>query len=685
MSYSTYRGLPAVFSLTLFTSAGLLFLIQPMIAKMILPLLGGAPSVWNTCMMFFQAMLLAGYGYAHYISTRHSLRSQMVLQAAIIILGFLLLPPVIRQQLIPSGGTSPAGGLLLVLLSSVGVPFFVLSSTAPLLQKWFAATSDASSKDPYFLYSASNLGSMMALISYPLLIEPGLAIAAQNRAWSAGYLALGVLTAVCAGLTWKYLSPAIASVGADTGKNTGLEKTEVSRNDRLRWVGLAFVPSSLMLGVTTFITTDIAAVPMFWVLPLSLYLLSFIIVFAVNLDKFRPSMYFLMLVSLTVVIAAMNIASVMGTWYVFAVHLVNLFIVSMVCHGELALKRPASSHLTEFYLLISFGGVLGGIFNALVAPLVFNSIVEYPLTLLLAALLLPAAGRCKDHLKRIVVAMIIVALFSEGLVFNKLNSTVLYQARTFFGVIKVRTHEDGNALELVHGITTHGMQNLDPRVRNEPTTYYLRQGAIGEFFSSFSRPDVSKKVAVLGLGIGTLAGYGEKGDVFDFFEIDPSVKRVATDPAYFTFLRDSKAKWKIIMGDARMEINKAPTHYYDIIILDAFAGDAVPVHLLTREALKLYLLKLQENGLILVNITNRHLNLEPVLASLAADAGLVSRIRYDKSDPSGIFFSNWVVLAQKEGDLGKLVSNRLWTRITGDDRLRVWTDDYSNIASVIEW
>lgn len=674
-----------VFSLTLFSSAGLIFIVEPMIAKMVLPLWGGTPAVWNTCMMFFQAMLLAGYGYAHIISTKLNSRMQMTLQMGIMLLALLIMPIGIMPHQFPGGEDSPIAGIVIILLTSVGLPFFALSALAPLLQKWFAGTGHPSANNPYFLYSASNLGSMIALISYPTLVEPGLGLSEQSRFWLAGYLILCILTLGCAYLTSKSRSNTINRERDAGAHDPSAEVTGVSHRDRLFWTVLAFVPSSLMLGVTTFLTTDIAAVPLFWIVPLCLYLLSFIIVFARNTGALHAVMVRAMPVSLLFIVAAGYLSPATLKWYIFVVHLLNLFIVSMVCHGELVKRRPSPQYLTEFYLYMSLGGVLGGAFNALIAPSLFDSIIEYPMVLCLSALLLPYHGRVMKYVKYLVVGVTLGNLAAGELISQSPGGDIVHRERSFFGVITVKKGPEGRTLRLLHGITVHGEQNLDPAVRGEPTAYYNRQGAMGDLFGSFHNEHRSaKRIAVIGLGVGTLASYGEAGDCFDFYEIDPLVKRIATNPAFFTYLQESKAAWKIIVGDARLKLQRAPAHHYDVIILDAFSSDAIPVHLLTREAIALYFSKLNHNGVVVAHITNKYLNLEPLLSTLAGEMGLASRIRFGLSDNYGLTHATWVALARQEAHLGGLAHHSLWTTLR-QQPLTAWTDNFSNIISVFKW
>jgi len=749
-------SLPALFSLTLFVSAGLLFLVELMIAKMILPLLGGTPAVWNTCMMFFQAVLLAGYGYAHISGTRAGIARQITVHLAILATACVVLPIAIPRQWAPSPEGSPIGEMLVLLLISVGPPFFVLSATAPLLQRWFARTGHRSAGDPYFLYSASNLGSMLALIGYPVWMEPHFRLAEQSRAWTIGYFVLLLLTLLCAGALWRCRA-ACPSEGRPDGEGEAGVCAAVSpltRRERGRWILLAFVPSSLMLGVTSSLSTDVAAIPLFWVIPLALYLLSFIIVFArVPALVHRIAILLLPLSMLALFLADFSDTD-MPKWTVFGVHLANFFLVCMVCHGEIARTRPSAAHLTEFYLWISVGGVLGGIFNSLIAPVAFTTLFEYPLVLILGALLLPVgrganvpglrpwrsallyvgaplalvplthfltrdssmAGALYIDLPglhitwsafRAFVGYGVPALFCYGLVFLRkpllfgigfaalfmtvavskdLNQDIVHRERSFFGVLKVTRASDGTFMNLSHGTTLHGKQWLNPYHRSEPVSYYHRGGPAGQVFSEFEGGKKKRRIAVTGLGTGSLAAYAGAGQEIDFYEIDPAIKRISTNPAYFTFLSHCRARWRVILGDARLTMEKAPPNHYGIIILDAFSSDSIPVHLLTREAVNLYLSKLEHDGVLLIHITNRYVNLAPMLAKMADENGFACRLRDDESDyESAKDGSTWVLLARSESDLGALSESDDWQKIEPQKTVDVWTDDFSNILSVFKW
>jgi len=763
----------SVFALTLFLSAILLFLVQPMVGKMLLPLLGGTPAVWNTCMVFFQAALLGGYLYAHTLS-RLGIRWQTIVHTGVLLLPLLVLPITVHPHWLQTGERYPSLQVLALLSTSVGLPFFVVSTSAPLFQKWFATTGHRTAPDPYFLYSASNLGSMVALVSYPFLVEPSLRLVPQSQLWAVGYLVLVMLTVGCTVLVWlsssaAELHPAAGAFPMQDDIPAALAaQTKLSYGRRLRWVVLAFVPSSLMLGATLHITTDIAAIPLLWVLPLALYLLSFILVFARLPQGLHQGMVRIAPVMLLILIYIM-IASTppfWKTWMTLVLHLVVLFVVAMVCHGELARSRPPAVHLTAFYLWMSVGGMVGGLFNALLAPLLFTTVAEYPLILALSCLLLPAGRVVSSHPWSRwldigvpgLIAALSLGLMAEVLVINvrpdrlstlyglapeqlndvskqwlrfdleKLNAfgkfgipvllcylcaarpvrfglsvgavvltgilwvstdnEVLHRERSFFGVMRVEVTP--NYRKLLHGTTLHGVQSRDPLRRQEPLTYYHRTGPIGQVFEAFEGTTLLEHIAVVGLGTGTLACYSEAGHTLTFYEIDPAIYRIASEPRYFTYLQDAKARGvtlQVVLGDARLKLAAAPDRQYGIIVIDAFSSDAIPVHLMTREALALYVTKLAAGGLVALHISNRHLDLVPVLSNLSQAAHLAGLWQQEDSDESiGKLGSQWVVLARRMEDLGQLTANpERWKPLAGRPDVGVWTDDFSNLLSVFQW
>lgn len=731
-----------LFAVTLFLSSSLLFVVQPMIAKMVLPLLGGTPAVWNTCMVFFQGMLLAGYLYAHASTRWLRFKHQALLHIVLLAASFLALPVVLAaQHSEPPATGMPIAWLLQVLLVTVGIPFFLVSSSGPLLQRWFTRTDHPRARDPYFLSVAGNIGSIFALLAYPALLEPSLRLAEQSSIWTGGYVALVLLTSACFYLAYRQSNVHRALDTASASTDVPAASEGPRWRQRIHWIALSFVPSSLLLGVTTFLTTDVAAVPLLWIVPLVIYLFSFVLVFArraVVSHAFMVRMLPLWVLPLAWLIA---FDTSLPVAIQAPLHLLAFFLAAMVCHGELAQRRPDGRYLTEFYLSMSVGGVLGGLFNALVAPLVFSTILEYPLALVLACALRPArtAGaetplaRRLDFALPVVVggfalammfllnvshskaplalvmvfivptvlcfsfsarplrfALTVGALMLAGGTYAAAQEHATHRGRSFFGVHRVFELPERNLRYLIHGGVVHGIQHLDRGKRREPSTYFHKTGPIGQVFTSFQgRPD-KRRIGVIGLGIGTLAAYSEPGQEWTFFEIDPAIADLASDPKQFTYLADSPARKRIVLGDARIALVKEPARAFDLLVVDAFSSDAVPVHLLTREALQLYLQKLDTGGLIAFNITNSYLNLTPLIADLADDAGLVVRVQHDVlADPAAISLgkatSRWAVMARSEEALGPIAHDARWKPVPPRARPKAWTDDFSNPLSLVRW
>lgn len=730
-----------LFSITIFTGAALLFLVQPMFARMVLPLLGGSPAVWNTAMVFYQAVLLAGYAYAHFTTRRLGLRRQPAWHLVLMLAPLLVLPIGLPQGWTPPTGANPAWWLLGVLAVSVGLPFFVVSASSPLLQRWFSACGHRRAADPYFLYAASNLGSLLALVSYPVLVEPRLRLAEQSRLWAVGYAVLVVLTAIC-GLG---IRRSAGKAGDPETEAAGDDGVGITAKRRFRWVMLAFVPCSLMLSVTTYVTTEIAPIPLLWVIPLGIYLLTLVLVFGrrrrvphVLWVRAMPFAVLPVVMMLVMTLAAISFRTLV---WPMLLHFAALFVVAMVCHGELANDRPSVRHLTEFYLWMSAGGVLGGIFNAMLAPLVFPTVYEYPLTIVLACLLMPRRGAASPGLRAKVfdvVLPVVLGLATAGFILflsARFGSTGLTQAlifsvppllclgfsrrplrfalgiisilaattlafrpgipalhvaRSFFGILRVEVipgKYPGHVLR--HGTTGHGVQSLDPRYRREPLAYFTRAGPFGQMMAALPK-EATERVAVVGLGAGTLACYAEAGEEWTFFEIDPAVERIARDPRYFTYLQDCPAAVTVVLGDARLSLQAAADGRFGLMVLDAYSSDMPPLHLITREALALYVRKLAPGGVIAFNITNRHLDLEPVLAGLARDAGLFALHGHDSFTPedfkrTGRLASRWVVMAHGPARLGSLASDSRWRQPQPRGQARLWTDDYASLFSVWNW
>jgi SAM-dependent methyltransferase len=855
------------FALTLFTSATLLFFVQPMIGKMVLPRLGGTPAVWNTCMVFFQAVLLLGYGYTHFVSTRLPKRAQLIVQALLLLMPFTVLPFSLGEWT-PPDDSNPIFSVLGILAIVVGAPFFVVSTSAPLLQKWFAFTGHPSSGDPYFLYGASNLGSMLALILYPLALEPNFSLEPQTWIWTWAYGFFVLMVLGCIALVWsktapplQLATPPLPTQPVVSGETSVIPAARVQRPRmfspkmetsprseaigwprRLRWIALAAVPSSLMLGCTTYMTTDIAAIPFFWVLPLALYLMTFILVFsrwpvpwtespvgpATPAQKqmgvlilgaagllilagifmhyfvagyhdplefglphvlyffafflffvfwvvsgtggphdfvlyFQPCFLLFLVLKLVSHIA-------MPTWLEFSLHVVSFFFVTLMCHGELAADRPDAEHLTEFYLCMSVGGVLGGLFNAFVAPMIFwIGVLEYPVAMVLSCFLRPnlttettlfpgdskkgeptLLGHILDLLLPIGLGLLAYACIHFGAKFSASAMNVMtavpivcvlalamrplrfglalaivwavfayedrktynyvFQDRGFFGLVKVRQGVDGETRQkyntLIHGGIDHGRQHVDPALHHIPCAYFHPLTGIGQVFMKMSWPNTplpptldefntvpnpyhsftlpswrfptslvglggdplsalvtmhsEPPFAVVGLGTGTLAAFAKPYQRVDMYEIDPLVLKLSQGEAPpFTYLQDAEkrgANLKVILGDGRLKIAKAPERWYHVICLDAFSSDAIPVHLLTTDAIEIYLQKLAPGGVLVFNATNRYVDIAGVLKDSADHLGLeaLSLSDWYREAVPEKYGTDFVMLRRKPETIAKL-------------------------------
>lgn len=816
-----------IFAATIFTSATILFLVQPMVGKILLPYLGGTPAVWNTCMLFFQALLLAGYAYSHLSTSRLAPATQVKVHLCVLALALVVLvalrfdiEPLAKNFLPPPTETNPIPWLLTVLLLAAGLPFFAVSTSAPLIQRWFSKTPHPQAKDPYFLYAASNLGSMIALVGYPFVVEPNLPLDYQRWVWLAGFVLLSGLTALC-GFTMLKFCHQDATSGLKAKEIAPEEKVEpLGWGQRLRWVMLAAVPSSLMLGATTYMTTDIAAIPLLWIPPLALYLLSFILVFS-RMPTSIVSFFNLLLPLTAMLLIFMLVTGIRphSILWSISIHLTVLFVAAMACHGLLARERPAPAHLTEFYLWMSAGGVLGGIFNGLIAPSAFYGLAEYPIALLAACALCSATGgsvtetkgtrraewglaglsligslilfwlrsmdvetppypvwseyylfgavfggiiawlvasylggqlkfaTMMDLLLPLCIGILVLALltgtysdmlfaslkskvadklglsFSQvqavlalgvpliicftfvdrpfrlalgagavilaSTLYNAHDSGMVTQRRGFFGVLQVENRrEDGMvARRLEHGTTLHGMQFLEEGWVDEPLTYYHKSGPIGQivqrcFNGKVADTDAAGKaverlprLGVIGLGTGSMAAYAKPGQEMNFFDIDPMVRAFSFDGAnrYFAFVASAKnrgAKMDIRMGDARIRMTQEPDNFYDLIVVDAFSSDAIPVHLITLEALQIYVKKLTPKGIVAFHVSNRYLDLVPVLANLAEKENLAIRYNSDNRESwSGKTASSWVALSRSEDAMAPLDSKSMLPEMVSDFHL----------------
>jgi hypothetical protein len=741
-----------VFALSIFASAFLLFLVEPMVAKMVLPLAGGTPAVWTTSVLFFQAVLLAGYGYSHWLAMRLHWRWQALLHGVLLVSPLAVLPIHLLPGWNPPTSGSPVAWLVLLLTVTVGLPFLVLSTTSPLIQHWFSRTGHPHSGDPYFLYRASNLGSALGLLAYPALIEPFLGLHAQAELWRLGYFAYLVLVLLCLlSVAWARRQGTAVSASTDSGADSTIEDRPVTWRRRARWVVLAAIPSTWMLAVTSYFTTVIRPIPLLWVIPLALYLFSFAIVFArrpiVSRYWLNRAFPFYALPLLGMVLLGGG-----GPFYLLALlHFGAFFLAALLCHGELAADRPHPRHLTEFYWWVAVGGATGGLLTAVVAPLVFNDFYEYPIAIIGAALVRPALAVSAGRRARMAdfalpAAMAAALLLAVGVmsgtgVLDTLNRSVLtgsttasdfvrvlvvfavpavvsagfswrptrfglattamlglsllplgsqpsiFQERDFFGVHKVVGDPAGTRHALIDGGTIHGIELMDPANLDKPASYYSESGPVGDLFNAERSVDPAWSVAVIGLGAGAIGCYAQPGQHWTFYEIDPVVVHIALDPSLFTFMRDCAPQAGVVLGDGRLTIAKAPDHSYDLIVLDAFGSDAIPVHLLTREALQLYMSKLRPGGVLLFNISNRFVNLAPVLAGEAAGLSLLCSERADTQVTSaqaatGKFPSDWVVMSRSADDLGDLPGRPGWHQLARDPQFPVWTDDFSDVLSV---
>jgi hypothetical protein len=758
------NALLAVVIASIFLSAALLFAIEPMFTKMVLPRLGGSPSVWSVAIVFFQTMLLAGYAYAHLLTRLAPGRTSVVVHLAVLALAVFALPPAIAAAARP-----PESGAALWLMGlfagSIGLPFFALAANAPLLQAWFARTDHPAAADPYFLYAASNVGSFLALLSYPSLIEPLIPLSAQARLWSFAFGLLIVLIAASGVVLWRFTSPltpakaglqAIAKndsrpAAAGTSGDIPAPGSPVgelsyapapTRRDGIVWSALAAVPAGLLLAVTAHISTDVAAVPLLWVLPLALYLLTFVIVFQrrpLIPHELALDVQPLFILALVGVIVFDPIKNLLG---IIAVHCVVFFVNALVCHGELARRRPPARDLTAFYLWMSIGGMIGGLAAGLVAPYVFNWVAEYPLLIALAALCRPGlalpAGRTERRVLVGALAAMAIALIALTVVDRDLDevtfdwimgalltTAVLIWAallsgflstplpfaavvaaalwinhdygesagtisvRSFFGVHKVADSADGMFRILSHGTTIHGVERIYPvSIRPEPISYYYDGSGMAQVMEMVrARTDRPISYAVVGLGTGSLACRAMPGDTVHYYEIDPAIVYTARDSGLFHFLSACTPDVPIVLGDARLTLAEAPDGSYDIIFVDAFSSDAIPIHLITREAMAIYLRKLAPHGIAVIHISNRYLELASVVGGIAAANGALARVN-DGSDaeerPSEYLFVGTVVaVARSEEDFGALARSQYWPLQEPDPRQWVWTDDYSNVLGAI--
>lgn len=722
------RAQTAFFTITIFLSAYLLFVIQPMIGKVILPSLGGTPAVWNTTMLFFQILLLGGYFYAHALSKISRPLWQFMIHFGLVMLAGLSTLPMITHVVPPDDLANPLWWQIKSMMIMIGLPFLFLSATAPLLQRWFSHTDHQDAGNPYFLYAASNLGSVLALLLYPLLVERILPLAGQSQWWAASYAGLLGLMLACAAITSRSLKKeSVTDQVEQFSDNMRIPARRV-----VQWLFLSFVPSSLMLGYTGFITSDIGSAPLFWVIPLMLYILSFVIAFAkkplIPLTASRIGFAILF----TVITAMTGCAFFLKLELGIALGIL-FFMTAIMCHQELVAIKPETRHLTLFYLVMSCGGALGGIFNALLAPVIFVRPYEYLITGLLSlicwnissgfsmagvnhkkalailATIMTAAATAYFILtyhfgSTYMIAVPFLGLLAIPLILSLMDKRAYFliacaafaiatplipwhgharivdMSRNYFGTLATR--DSGLTRNLSHGTTLHGSQPLDPDYKTIPLTYYNPQTAIGETFRLIERGDHPLNVGGMGLGTGSVSCLLRHGDHIDFFEIDPDIIRIATDPDIFTYLSDCPPEHKIIQGDARLKIADSPDHSYDLLLVDVFSSDNIPLHLITMESTQLYLDKTRTDGALVFHISSRYFNLEPELGLIAHALGIPAFYKESHSgEVKGTDYSytrsEVVVMTHNMSYIEKLEQNG-WRRAHLDLSRDPWSDDFVN-------
>lgn len=677
------------FIISIFFGALLLFQVQPVMARYILPWFGGSPAVWTTAMLFFQCMLLIGYGYTHFLVRRFTLRKQIMVHLTLVAVSLILLPITPSESLKPTGLEDPVWKIISLLLLSVGAPFLLLSSTAPLIQAWFARVH--SGRTPYQLYAISNLGSLIGLLSYPLLIEPMIGLHTQTYMWSFAYVAFSGL------LVWTAIPLyrlARSSENTESSTPEPPEKTPLSQ--QLVWITLSALGVVILLAATNQLTKDVAVVPLLWIIPLTLYLLSFVMTFGVPRLYHRPFWGLVLVISAFAVTYLLNQDYADGEINLFIqIFIYSLIVLSgcVVCHGELYHLRPPSKNLTLFYLMLSLGGAMGGVFVNLIAPLIFKGYWEFHLSLVLVVVLFGFLAlrktssdipkRAKILLQTCWIVSICCLIYLLGIHIQSQQEQTLESRRNFYGVLRVYENSKSSVISLHHGRIEHGNQLLDPKLRKTPISYYgTKSGVtIAIINKRFDMDNATGlRIGVIGQGTATLAAYGQKNDVIRFYEINPDVSELAEK--YFTYMSDSNAQIKVVPGDARISMEREPAQYYDILVVDAFSGDGIPVHLLTREAIELYQSHLAEDGVIAFHVSNLHFDLKPVVKALANDQKLTA-IWIEDIASGGIYASSdWMLVTNSQRlitrfyDYAKPVRGEL-----SPDHL--WTDDYANVLKAL--
>ncbi len=726
-------GVLAVYTLTIFISAFLLFSVQPMFAKMVLPQLGGTPAVWSVAMVFFQAVLLAGYGYAHLIVKRLPFRFAVGVHLAVLFIALIALPITVATSWGEPPETGQAFWLIGLFAASVGLPFFAVSANGPLLQAWFARTGHPHADDPYFLYGASNIGSFASLILYVVLFETLFPLQSQAWMWTAGFVLLAVMIAVCASMV-AMRGGASANGVPRVAAATQPENANVTWYDRGIWITLAFVPSGLLVAVTAHLTVDVASIPLLWIVPLSLFLLTFVSAFATRPWLSVATLERILPVASLLALGSIVMGDRLGFGLQLAIHVVHFFLAALLAHTVLASRRPRAADLTGFYLWMSFGGVLGGIFATLAAPYLFNWLAEYPLLILAALLLRPSFWQSGYRPMLVSLGLGAAVAISLGLVIQaeaipmvlmlgaggatvlfllrrldnellalvgifllctlfvwKSSDDVLFAKRSFFGVLEAQLSKDGRFVEMVHGNTLHGRMQAEPSIPPMPLSYYHSSGGIAKaLFAAQDLPldtDRDREIGIVGLGTGSLICHRRPGERWSHYEIDRDVVELARDSRYFKFMEACELPSdRMIIGDARLTIRKEPAGLFDYLLLDAFSSNSIPVHLITREAIALYFEKVRQEGVLAMHISNRYMELGPVVAAIANDLGIHIRIGTfwpdEKAEAEGAKPSMVVAMSKSRETIEFLSRDVTW-HVPQLVASTVWSDDYSNVLSAI--
>lgn len=678
------------FALTILVSAFLLFQVQPLISKFILPWFGGSPAVWTTCMLFFQLVLFCGYAYAHLTNRLLRPAQQAALHAVLLVLALLLLPITPNPAFKPLDVERPTLRILMLLGASVGLPYFVLSSTGPLVQAWFGRAYP--DRSPYRLYALSNLGSLVALLSYPVVVEPAFDALVQSRIWSWSFAFFALLS--CVGVFWLFRYAKDQASKTSAAPANRLEAPRAST--RALWFALPALASLVLLATTNRVCEDVAVIPFLWIIPLSLYLLSFIIAFD-HERWYKPRLYGALVALLSLVlVCSRSLKELLASGHMqlgfipeLFLHFSTLFCICMLCHGEVVRARPSSRYLTEFYLLISAGGAFGGLLVSLIAPRVFASFHEWTIGLTLAfaiGIVVAFQGGFRGPFESRTSLRLSSALFAgvTCILLGQSGSVApLDIARNFYGVVSVYEFDQGDPTKhrftLLHGRIMHGRQFAAPEKRALPVSYFSPQGGIGRALSYF-QPISNARFGVLGLGVGTVATFTRPGQYLRFYEINPEVQRQAEK--YFSYLRDCPAKLDVVLGDGRLSLEREPPQNYHLLALDAFSGDAVPMHLLTREAFAVYLRHLRPDGVLAVNITNQHIDLAPVIYALAAEYELQAvRVISPPDDLRLLYRADWMLLSKNQAFLSAMPKT---SERDPNPRRILWTDHYSNLFKILK-